>query len=270
MDKKLIEELAATLFAASRTREVGAPLTELHPDLTVEDSYRIQQAVLTRHLAEGRRITGRKIGLTSKAMQAMFGVYEPDFGNLLDHLAFNSGDEVPADLLIQPKVEGEIAFVLDRDLPARNVTVRDVLDATAYVTASIEIVDSRFRDWRIKLPDTVGDNASFGAYLLGDRRQRLGGIDLRLIGMVLEKNGVVIGTGAGAAAMGHPAACVAWLANRMNVLGTPLRAGDVVLSGALTAAADAKPGDRFRVQFDRIGEVSVAFALPTGPLAASR
>lgn len=260
LDAKLIDALGETLFLAGRTRQVGAPLTELHPAITAADAYRIQQATLARHLAEGRRVTGRKIGLTSRAMQAMFGVFEPDFGALLDHLAFDSGDEVPADLMIQPKVEGEIAFVLAADLPDRRVTVRDVLDATAYVTAAIEIVDSRFRNWKIKLADTVADNASFGGYVLGDRRCAPADLDLRLVGMVLEKNGAVVGTGAGAAAMGHPAACVAWLANTLRGLGTPLRQGDVVLSGALTAAVEASPGDRFHVAFDRLGAVSIALA----------
>ena len=260
MDEAQLRSLGDELYLAGKTRQVGPPLTERFAAIEVTDAYRIQQQVIARHLADGRKITGRKIGLTSKAMQAMFGVFEPDFGSLLDHLAFNPGDEVRADLFIQPKVEGEIAFVLGRDLPARRVTVADILDATDYVTAAIEIVDSRFRNWQIKLPDTVADNASFGAYVLGDRRHPVGEIDLRLVGMVLERNGAVVGTGTGAAAMGHPAYCVAWLANKLAEFGTPLRRGDVVLSGALTAAVDAKPGDRFRVQFDRLGEVAITFA----------
>lgn len=260
MDQTLRKQLGTELFQAYKTRQVGAPLSERYPDITIEDAYNIQLYTLEQHLAAGSKITGKKIGLTSKAMQNLFGVYEPDFGSLLDHLAFNSGDEIPPDLLIQPKIEGEIAFVLKEDLVGRRITARDVLDATAYVTASIEVVDSRFRNWQIKLADTVGDNASFGAYVLGGSSCSPADVDLRFVGMVLEKNGEIISTGAGAAAMGHPANCVAWLANKMNEFNTPMKKGDVILSGALTAAVDAKPGDRFRVTFGGgLGEVSIAF-----------
>ncbi len=259
MDRNLAETLGQELFLAAKTRQVGEPLTARYPDMTAEDAYFIQQHMIGHYLDEGHRITGRKIGLTSKAMQSMFGVFEPDFGALLDMLAFNSGDEIPSGSLIQPKVEGEIAFLLKDELVGRKITARDVLDATAHVTAAIEVVDSRYRDWKISLPDTVADNASFGAYILGNEAIAPSNIDLRLVGMVLERNGEIVGTGAGAAAMGHPANCVAWLANKMNTLGTPLKAGDIVLSGALTAAVEARPGDHFRVQFDRLGEVSLSF-----------
>lgn len=261
MDQSLWEVLGTELFCACKSRNVGAPLTERYPDISTEDAYHIQLHTLQQHIASGSTVTGKKIGLTSKAMQMLFGVYEPDFGSLLDHLAFNSGEEIPADLLIQPKVEGEIAFVLKEDLIGRHITARDVLNATDYVTAAIEVVDSRFRNWQIKLPDTVGDNASFGAYVLGNHTCKVDTIDLRLVGMVLERNGVVLNTGAGAAAMGHPANCVAWLANKMNSFKTPLKKGDVILSGALTAAVDAKPGDYFRVQFGGLGEVSISFGI---------
>ena len=227
--------------------------------MSLEDAYHIQVSTIEHFVANGIKVTGKKIGLTSKAMQNLFGVYEPDFGSLLDHLAFNSGDEIPSALLIQPKVEAEIAFVLQNDLTGRNITARDVLDATAYVTAAIEVVDSRFRNWQIKLPDTVADNASFGAYVLGNSTVSVKDVDLRLVGMVMECNGAIINTGAGAAAMGHPANCVAWLANKMNEFSTPLKSGDVILSGAVTAAVEAKPGDCFRVQFDRLGEVAISF-----------
>ena len=262
MDQNLRQKLGVELYQACKTRDVGAPLTEQYPDISIVDAYNIQLYTIEQFVAHGSKVTGKKIGLTSKAMQNMFGVYEPDFGNLLDHLAFNSGDEIPADLLIQPKVEGEIAFVLNSDLTGKLITARDVLDATAYVTAAIEVVDSRFRNWQIKLPDTVSDNASFGAYVLGGTGCSVQDVDLRLVGMVLERNGAIVNTGAGAAAMGHPANCVAWLANKMNEFDTPLRKGDVILSGAVTAAVEAKPGDYFRVQFDRLGDVSISFGLP--------
>ncbi|MBP2640526.1 MAG: 2-hydroxypenta-2,4-dienoate hydratase [Firmicutes bacterium] len=260
MNQKARQVLGAELFRASRTREVGAPFTERFPGITLEDAYYIQMSTIEQYIANGIKVTGKKIGLTSKAMQNLFGVYEPDFGSLLSHMAFNSGDEIPAALLIQPKVEAEIAFVLQNDLIGPKITARDVLDATAYVTAAIEVVDSRFRNWQIRLPDTIADNASFGAYVLANTTVSVKDIDLRLVGMVLERNGTVINTGAGAAAMGHPANCVAWLANKMNEFNTPLKKGDVILSGAVTAAAEAKPGDYFRVQFDRLGEVTISFS----------
>ena len=260
MDESLRQELGVKLYRAAKFREVDAPLTELYPDISVEDAYNIQLTTLQQYIAAGSRITGKKIGLTSKAMQNMFGVFEPDFGSILSHLAFNSGDTIPAGTLIQPKVEAEIAFVLQNDLSGQSITTRDVLDATAYVTAAIEVVDSRFRNWKIKLPDTVADNASFGAYVLGHSTCQVSDVNLRLVGMVFEQNGEIVGTGAGAAAMGHPANCVAWLANKMNSFGVPLKKGDVILSGALTAAVEAKPGDRFRVQYDHLGEVCVSFS----------
>ncbi len=262
MDQDLRKKLGIELYHTSQTHDMGAPLTERFPGMTVVDAYNIQIHTMEEYRSNGRKVTGKKIGLTSKAMQDLFGVYEPDFGSLLDHLAFNSGDVIPANLLIQPKVEGEIAFILNSDLTGKLITARDVLDATEYVTAAIEVVDSRFRNWQIKLEDSVSDNASFGAYVLGGRTCSVQDVDLRLIGMVLEKNGTIVNTGAGAAAMGHPANCVAWLANKMNEFNTPLRKGDVILSGAITAAVEAKPGDYFRVSFDRLGEVCLSFGLP--------
>lgn len=259
MNDSLLEQLGKELFEATISRNVREPLSECYPDITTEDAYAVQKSVIRHFLSTGSKVTGKKIGLTSKAMQDMFGVYEPDFGCLLDSRAFNSGGEIGADTLIQPRVEGEVAFVLKQDLTGRHITARDVIDATAYVTAAIEVVDSRFRNWKIRLADTVADNASFGAYVLGNGGCSAGDVDLRLVGMVLEQNGKVAGTGSGAAVLGHPANCVAWLANRMNDFGSPLLAGEVILSGALTAAVDVKVGDHIRVMFDRLGEVSVCF-----------
>lgn len=263
LEENLRKQLGAELYQAWQTRSGGELFSVRYPEITLVDAYNIQLYTLEQYIANGSRVTGKKIGLTSKAMQELFGVYEPDFGNLLDNLAFNSGAEIPADLLIQPKVEGEIAFVLNSDLTGKLITARDVLDATAYVTAAIEVVDSRYGSWRnLKLNDSVSDNASFGAYVLGGTTCSVQDVDLRLVGMVLERNGAIVNTGAGAAAMGHPANCVAWLANKMNEFNTPLRKGDVILSGAVTAAVEAKPGDYFRVQFDRLGDVSISFGLP--------
>jgi len=263
------QTLGRELFEARMNQRTGELLTDRFPALTVEEAYQIQAVVVGQYLANGYKVTGKKIGLTSKAMQDMFGVREPDYGTLFDRLAYNSGDEVPAGVLQLPKVEGEIAFVLKQDLKGRQITARDVLDATAYVVGAIEIVDSRYPSWKMKLADTVADNGSQAAYVLENKRCCPDELDLRLLGMAVERNGQVINTGAGAAVMGHPANCVAWLANKMNACNTPLQAGDVILSGALAGAIDARPGDYFSVQFGGLGEVCISFGRPKESLINS-
>jgi 2-keto-4-pentenoate hydratase len=161
--------------------------------------------------------------------------------------------------VLQPRVEAEIAFVLKRDLQGPQVTVMDVLQATAYVVPALEIVDSRIIDWKIQLPDTIADNASSGLYVLGGKPLAVDELDLAQVGMVLYKNGEMVNTGVGAAALGHPAACVAWLANKLSEFDIPLKAGEVILSGALSAAVNAEPGDHFRARFAHLGEVGVRF-----------
>jgi 2-oxopent-4-enoate/cis-2-oxohex-4-enoate hydratase len=189
----------------------------------------------------------------------MLGVYRPDFGYLLDGMIYNEGQSVPMDTLIQPKAEGEIAFILKKDLMGPGVTNAMVLAATECVMPCFEIVDSRIRDWKIKIADTVADNASCGVFVLGDQAVDPRKIDLALCGMVLERNGEIVATGAGAAALGSPVNAVAWLANTMGELGIPLKAGEVILSGALAAMFPAKAGDSFRVTIGGLGSCSVRF-----------
>jgi 2-keto-4-pentenoate hydratase len=255
----LVGELADRLWQAEVERKPIEPISDSHPDLTVEDAYAIQTVNIERRVAAGQLIRGRKVGLTSRAMQQLLGVDEPDFGVVLDDMFVEDGVGVEAQKLLQPRVEAEIAFVLARDLTGPGVTTTDVLTATAGVLPSIEIVDSRIAEWRIQLVDTVADNASCGRVVIGGRLTPVTAVDLRLIGMMFYRNGVPIDSGAGAAALGNPAYCVAWLANKLGALGSGLRAGDIVLPGALHRMVPVRPRDVFRAEFAYLGDVTVRF-----------
>ncbi|OIN92659.1 MAG: 2-oxopent-4-enoate hydratase [Comamonadaceae bacterium CG1_02_60_18] len=259
MDAKLIETLGDELFNAMRTCTVVDPLTSRHPDITIENAYHIQQRMLSNRLQAGERVVGKKIGVTSNAVMNMLGVYQPDFGYLLDGMIYNEGESIDSKTLIQPKAEGEIAFILKKDLMGPGISNADVLAATECVMPCFEIVDSRIRDWKIKIQDTVADNASCGVFVLGDRAVDPRRIDLSTCGMVLEKNGEIIGTGAGAAALGSPVNAVTWLVNTLGRLGIGMKAGEVILSGALAAMSPAKAGDNFRVSMGGLGSCSVRF-----------
>jgi 2-keto-4-pentenoate hydratase len=252
--------IAEQLYAAEMSSTPVDPLTVIFPGFTPEQAYAVQlEGVAIRRERDSRKIVGKKIGLTSIAMQKLIGVDEPDYGHLFDHMLVREGEAIACSGLLLPKVEGEVAFVLNRTLKGPGVTMADVLRATEGVMASIEIVDSRVRDWKIKLADTIADNASSARFVLGSRMFCPNEFDLRLVGMVLEKNGEVVNTGAGAAVMGHPAASVAWLANKLGQFGIALEEGEIVLSGALTAAVDARAGDSFLISFQGLGTVGVRF-----------
>lgn len=259
MTPHAIDALGDALYDALVQCQVVEPPTSRHPDITIEDAYRIQQRLNARRLAAGERIIGKKIGVTSQAVMGMLGVDQPDFGMLTDAMVYNEGEAVPAARLIQPKAEGEIAFLLKRDLQGLGVTAADVLAATEGVMACFEIVDSRIRDWKIRIQDTVADNASCGVFVLGDRLVDPKAVDLHTCGMVLEKNGEVAVTGAGAATMGSPLTAVAWLANTLGRMGVALQAGEVILSGALGAMVPVQRGDSLRVTIGGIGGCSVRF-----------
>lgn len=259
MNTELQEKLGDELYEALSQRWVLEPLSTRYPDISIADAYAVQQHMLARRIAAGERVVGKKIGVTSKAVMDMLGVFQPDFGWLTDGMVFNEGEAVPASSLIQPKAEGEIAFVLKKTLQGPGVTAADVLAATEGVMACFEIVDSRIRDWKIKIQDTVADNASCGVFVLGDRLVDPRDVDLATCGMVLEKNGEIVATGAGAAALGHPANAVAWLANTLGAHGIALEAGEVVLSGSLAAMVPVKAGDNLRVTIGGIGSCSVRF-----------
>ena len=227
---------------------------------SVEAAYAVQGLLVEQWLSEGRRLTGRKVGLTSKAVQRQLGVGSPDFGALFADMAVPDGEEIPAGAVLQPRGEAEVALVLDRDLPHERHTVADVIRATAFALPAIEVVGSRIRDWDISLADTVADNASAGMYVLGTRPVSLREVDLRMAGMVIERRGEQVSTGVGTACLGHPLHAAVWLADTLARLGRPLQAGDTVLTGALGPIVPVWPGDVLEARIDGIGDVRVAFA----------
>lgn len=252
--------VAEKLYEAEKSVTPVEPLTVTWPEFTIEQAYAVQLAgVAIRRERDSLKVVGKKIGLTSIAMQQLIGVDQPDYGHLFDNMLVREGEPVSCSRLLSPRVEGEVAFVLKRRLKGPGVTIADVLRATEGVMASIEIVDSRVRDWKIKLQDSVADNASSARFVVGSRLVDPARIDLRLVGMVLEKNGEVVNTGAGAAVFGHPAASVAWLANKIAEFGVSLKEGEIILSGALTAAVDARAKDSFLISFGGLGTVGVRF-----------
>ncbi len=259
MDPQQINQLGDELYAALSAGKTVSPLTSRGFEIDIEDAYHIQQRMLARRIEAGEKVIGKKIGVTSQAVMNMLGVHQPDFGYLLDGMVYNEGESIPMSTLIQPKAEGEIAFVLKKDLLGPGVTATDVLAATEGVMACFEIVDSRITDWKIKIQDTVADNASCGVFVLGDQLVDPKSVDLSLCGMVLEKNGEIVVTGVGAATMASPLNAMVWLANTLGRLGIPLKAGDVVLSGALGAMVPVQAGDNLRVTIGGIGGCSVRF-----------
>jgi 2-oxopent-4-enoate/cis-2-oxohex-4-enoate hydratase len=260
MDKQQIQRCGDELYGAMVNRMPLRPLTERFSDITIEDAYNISLRMLERRLEAGERVIGKKIGLTSKAVQNMLKVDQPDFGFLTDAMAFSQGQEMPiSQRLMQPKAEGEIAFILKKDLLGPGITNADVLAATECVIPCFEVVDSRIENWQIKIQDTVADNASCGLFVLGDRAVDPRRVDLTTCGMVVEKNGAIISTGAGAAALGSPVNCVAWLANTLGRFGIPLKAGEVILSGSLVPLEPVQAGDFMSVSIGGIGSASVRF-----------
>ncbi|MBU8917700.1 2-keto-4-pentenoate hydratase [Bacillus sp. FJAT-29953] len=247
------------LKQAEESKKSIAPLTELYPDLTIDEAYQVQLQMIGEKVQAGQKIVGKKIGLTSVAMQQLLGVDQPDYGHLLDTMEVSNQGTITLNDLFQPKVEGEIAFILNKDLSGSNVTVEDVLAATAYIAPALEIVDSRITDWKITLADTVADNASSGMFVIGEERYAVSDIDLPSIEMKLFKNGELVNKGYGSDVLGHPATCVAWLANKLSEYNVVLKAGEVILSGALSAAVVAEKGDRFTAGFSHIGKVEVSF-----------
>ena len=259
MDQQQITQLGDELYAALTAGKTVSPLTSRGFDITIEDAYHIQQRMLARRIEKGEKVVGKKIGVTSKAVMNMLGVGQPDFGYLLDGMVYNEGESIPMDSLIQPKAEGEIAFLMNKDLMGPGLTAADILAATEGVMACFEIVDSRIQDWKIKIQDTVADNASCGVFVLGDKLVDPKKVDLALCGMVLEKNGEIVVTGAGAATMASPVNAMVWLANTLGRLGIGLNAGDIVLSGALGAMVPVQAGDSLRCTIGGIGGCSVRF-----------
>lgn len=251
--------IAEQLYAARRERIPIPPLTAARPDMTPAEAYDVQRHFVTLLEADGGDIVGYKLGLTSKPMQDMLGVHEPDYGPVLSSMVFESGSLFDLDDYIQPKVEAEILLVLDRPLAGPGVTTADAAQAIAGAVAAIEMVDSRIEDWKIGLADTIADLASSAATIKGSRVVPLE-FDVRLTGMVVTRNGETVATGAGAAALGDPVYAVAWLANTIAPFGVTLEPGQFIMTGSLHGAFDVSPGDTVTAEFDRLGTVTMHFA----------
>ncbi|HEM7849301.1 2-keto-4-pentenoate hydratase [Burkholderia multivorans] len=263
-DPNTVRELAVRLCEAEASRSTIAPVRGepaaggIAPD-DIKTAYAVQQANVERRVAAGERIVGRKIGLTSLAVQQQLGVDQPDFGALFASMAYGDSEPIPLSTLIQPKVEAEISLVLERDLTHDRHTFADILRATAYALAAIEVVDSRIENWNIRFVDTVADNASSARFVLGSRPVPLSQLDLTGCAMTLAREGDVLSQGSGAACLGNPLNAAVWLADRMAQLGTPLRAGDVVLTGALGPMVAVREAGTYVAQIDGLGSVRATF-----------
>jgi 2-oxo-hept-3-ene-1,7-dioate hydratase len=266
LDPDLIRALARQLHDAKRSRTPLRHFSKQHPQMTIEDGYAIQRAWVALELAEGRRIVGRKIGLTSRAMQQSSQIDEPDYGALLDDMFFEQGGDIPLERFIAPRVEVELGFVLRRPLQGPGVTIFQVLDATDYVVPALEIIDARIeqfdRDTREmrKVFDTIADNAANAGVVIGGRPVKPDAVDLRWVGAMLHRNGVVEETGLAAGVLNHPATGVAWLANKLAPWGESLAAGDFLLSGSFTRPVNGKPGDTFHADYGPLGSIGFRFA----------
>jgi len=254
----LNRKVASALKEAERTCVPIKPISKTYPELEIKDAYEVQLINVNEHVASGNKVTGKKIGLTSLAMQQFIGVDQPDYGQLFDFMEVKNGI-LERSRYLNPKVEGEIAFVLKKDLHGPNVTAKDVMEATDYVLASIEVVDSRIKDWKIGIVDTVADNASSAMYVIGNKKVDPNSLNLKAVSMGLYKNGEKVLSGVGADVLGDPALSVAWLINKLWEYGVTLKKGEVVLSGSLTSALAAEAGDDFKVVFFELGEVSLRF-----------
>ena len=261
MDDAQIATIGDALFAALRQRRTMPPLSSSHAGISVDDAYRISLHMLRRREADGELVIGKKIGVTSKAVQDMLGVFQPDFGFLTDAMQVSDGAclSFSAAGMIQPRAEGEIAFMLKRDLQGPGISRADVMAATEWVAPCFEIVYSRIANWQIKIQDTVADNASCGVFVISNQHTDPAALDLAAASMQMWKNGEPAGSGLGAAVQGHPAEAVAWLANTLGAFGIPFRAGEIILSGSLAPLVPARPGDRFTMQIEGMGGCSISF-----------
>jgi 2-keto-4-pentenoate hydratase len=260
VDQQTREEIAESLLGAYSSGTAVEPLTEQYDDLTAADAYEIQLLQVARWTGSGARVTGHKVGLTSAAMQRQLNVDQPDYGHLLDRMFWPEYDPIPVSGFLQPRVEPETAFVLAKPLRGPGVTVADAIAAVAFVLPALELIDSRIRDWKIGLADTIADNASSGGVILGSSPAPLTTVDLRLAGCNLHKDGELVGTGASGAVLGSPLRALVWLANMVGARGVELKAGQVILPGSVTASVPVGPGDTVTATFAGLGRVTARFA----------
>lgn len=260
-DREAVVADAATRLAnAARTRTPCAPVRDVLGETDIDLAYAVQQRLMESRIADGAVLVGRKIGLTSPAVQQQIGVDRPDFGVLFDDMDVSALDEVPAERLLQPKVEAEVAFVLGRDLDSTDLDLSAVRDAVDYAVAALEIVDSRVAGWDIKITDTVADNASSGLYVLGHRHVALSEFQPVEVTMRMDADGSLVSEGTGAACLGDPLNALLWLARTATDFGAPLRAGQVILSGALGPMVTVTPGTTVRAEISSLGSVSATFS----------
>ena len=259
LDFELTTAAADRLLAAEQQRAPIDPLVVTYPGIDAEDAYRIQLLNIGRRVAASEVVVGHKVGLSSRAMQEMMGVDEPDYGHLLAGMRLHPDVPARRDRYCQPRVEPEVGFILGADLPGEGCTEADVLAATEAVAPAIELIDSRIADWRILLPDTIADNASSAGFVLGPERVDPHDVDLTGIPVLLWRNGEQVGAGRSDAVLGNPVIAVAWLARTVARFGVRLRAGHLVLPGSCTRAIDARAGDDFRAEFDGLGSVQLTF-----------
>ncbi|HCS26277.1 MAG TPA: 2-oxopent-4-enoate hydratase [Spongiibacteraceae bacterium] len=260
MDNSKREALGDELYEALSQQKTLTPFTEREADITIDDAYFISLRMVSRRVDAGETIIGKKIGVTSKVVQDMLGVHQPDFGFLTNKMEYANGADIPvAGNLIQPRAEAEIGFRLKKDLIGPGVTEQDVLDATECIMPCFEIVDSRIKDWKIKIEDTVADNASCGVFVLGDRQADPRDHDLPNLKVTVKKNGKFLSEGMGSAVQGNPLTAVAWLANTLGKYDIPFKAGEVILSGSLVPLEDVKAGDKMEMELEGIGSASCQF-----------
>ncbi|MDV7241805.1 MULTISPECIES: 2-keto-4-pentenoate hydratase [Rhodococcus] len=260
LNEEDVRQLASELWEAERLSAPINPISGRYPDADLDDAYRIQLQGVQLRAAGGDVVRGHKVGLTARVMQEQFGVDRPDFGHLLASMFHPEGVPLPVDSLIAPRVEAELAFVLDAPLKGPGVTVADVLAATSFVLPALEIIDSRIQNWQIGIVDTVADNASSAKVILGGTRTSITDLDPRLIGVVLRRNGEIVETGASGAVLGNPVQAVAWLANTIASHGGELRPGDLIMPGTCTRAVHMQPGDTIRADFEHLGHVGISFS----------
>lgn len=259
LDIQTIEKLAKHCEDAELNAQEITKITDDYPEMTYEDAYDIQWTARRAKEARGHKIVGMKMGLTSQAKMKQMGVPNPCYGYLADYFAYGDGAQIKIDELIHPKVEAEIAFVLKDDLSGPGCHIGDVLAATDFVMPAVEVIDSRYKDFKFDLKSVIADNSSSSRYVTGGRMRDIKDLDLKTLGVVMEINGEIVQLGAGAAVLGHPATSIAMLANMMSERGEILKAGTYILSGAITAAVGVKKGDNVTVKFQDLGTLSFKF-----------